>query len=293
MKVLKIFIIAFAVIMLTSEVFPQPGTSYDDEYVMVNFERVKRSELRQDIYTVTTAKNYQYGAKLEFPDGRVFRYAQYDASATTEFGICLATGILESTSYTTTTLHQARSVAGAYTVALQIASVAANDYENGFMEIGDGSNFYGARIISNTATLNSDSVVFTLDRPIIADLDNTDDIAVHKSPYSSIDIPTGNVGDVDETVVGVSLQAQSETVSSKYAWIQTWGPHPKAIVNSTHEGGADYERALYHTGNGGVQCPAASASTNPDGSQLVGYYLPYSNAGDLNVGPFWTVTISP
>lgn len=292
MKLFKWVLPIFIIIGVAISVRGQVGTSFDDEYVMLNFDRMLRSELLQDIYLTSSIKNYRLGTRLEFYDGRVFRYAQYDASATTEFGICLSSGVSESTSYTTTTLHETRSVAGAYVVVLQIASIAENDYEDGWLEIGDGSNFYGARIVSNTATTNSDSVTFTIDRPIIADLTNTDDIAVHENMYSSIDIPAGNVGDVKETIVGVSLQAQSETVSSKYVWIQTWGQHPKAIVNTSHQGDSAYERALYHTGNGGVQCPTDGDAD--DGRQLVGYYVPQTVGGSvLNVGPFWTIAISP
>jgi hypothetical protein len=180
------------------------------------------SRAGQGIYAESSTAKFAIGEKLEFADGRCFRYG-YTAAA-------VNAGLLVSQDLSATALVETNDIviaasgdyspsAGSSKVQITLASISANDYAGALLQItddaGEGIQY---RIKSNSATgaTTSGKVDIELFDPIKVALTTSSDIAIVGSLWYNVRGATGT----DYVVSGVTPIAFT---ANYYGWLQTAG----------------------------------------------------------------------
>ena len=173
----------------------------------------------QGIMEESSTQKAPMGTKLEFDDGRVFRYAKASAAISSSLVVSVADTYRDPADTNDTFVAQA---AGSTDFKV---SARAGDTENEyagayFANITNGEQY---RIKSNTAaaTVNgvSSTVIFTLYDPLKTAIATDNDYLITPSPYASVITATAVAGSYDRPV-GVSPIGVS---SGYYFWLQTEG----------------------------------------------------------------------
>ena len=173
----------------------------------------------QGIMEESSTQKAQMGAKLEFNDGRVFRYAKASAA--------IATGLVASTDNvylvaadTNDTFVAAAAGSTSFNLSARSGD-AVDEYASAYF--GNITNGEQYRIKSNTAsaTVNgvANTVVFSLYDPIKTAIAATDDYLITPNPYASVITATVPGGSYDRAV-GVTPIA---VTVDYYFWLQTKG----------------------------------------------------------------------
>jgi len=181
------------------------------------------SRAGQGIYAESSTAKFAIGEKLEFADGRCFRYG-YTAAA-------VNAGLLVSQDVSATTLVESDDIviaasgdyspsAGSSKVQITLASISANDYAGALLQItddaGEGIQY---RIKSNSATgaTTSGKVDIELFDPIKVALTTSSDFAIVGSLWYNV---RGATAGTDYVVSGVTPIAFT---ANYYGWFQTAG----------------------------------------------------------------------
>jgi hypothetical protein len=172
--------------------------------------------IAQGIYEESSAQKGPLGAKLEFDDGRVYRYSKAVAAITA--GKVVSTDNVQLIAADTNGTFVAAS-AGATEITLTdstLSSATANLYSGAYL--GNITNLEQYRIRSNTAA-SSNKVIFQLYDGIVTAVATSDDYQITPNPYASVITATVIDGDYDR-VVGIAPRG---ITSGYYFWLQTGG----------------------------------------------------------------------
>jgi len=181
------------------------------------------SRAGQGIYTESSTAKFAIGEKLEFADGRCFRYG-YTAAAVNA-GLLVsqdvsATALVESDDIVIDASGDYSPAAGSSKVQITLASISANDYAGALLQItdddGEGIQY---RIKSNSATgkTTAGKVDIELFDPIKVALTTSSDFAIVGSLWYNV---RGATAGTDYVVSGVTPIAFT---ANYYGWFQTAG----------------------------------------------------------------------
>ena len=226
-----------------------------------------------DIYAESVQQLYPMGAKLEFADGRVFRYGKFGATANslTLLGRFLANGNLVPGSAATVgyegSLDATSDVAvGSTTLVLNdTADRSENHYEDGCLTTFPTGHYVTYRIVGNEAAVTVDDVTIYLDDPNglqTLHVVNSTGVTAYPSMFSNMMNP-GNTthGSTYAPCVGMCLSNSSTALY--YAWVQRKG---QCWVTPTDYYGDAASQRL-----GQMHSDGTSALKNSDASQNIGY----------------------
>lgn len=237
-----------------------------------------------DIYTQSSTQLYPLATKLEYADGRVFRYGKHGATSTqppmarmvVNANLCPgATGDPDVDGYEGDPYIAA--AAGTSQVDLEIATAyAENFFEDGMLAVYPTGHYNCYRISGSELGDGTYCRVY-LDEPLKTALTATTGVTAYKSRFSQLKV-AGAEGSSYASAVGVS---QASVFTADYfSWIQTRGPC--IITPTVYFGDSANERLCMLVPANGTMGTAASYDPS-SGHQVVGYLLSRteSNYGDL------------
>ena len=238
-----------------------------------------------DIYAQSTSKLYPLGSKLEFADGRVFRYGKFGETSTTPpiarfvANANLCPGATGGSAYGYEGTIDAALAVGATTVVINdTTDRVENFYEDGMLAVYPSGHFVEYRIAGSEPATSVDDVTIYLDdiNGLQTALAITDGITAYPSMFSLMNYADA-VG--YETPIGMVLC--NGMTSGSYAWVQRRG---RAIVTPTaYFGDSTNERLAMYWQDGTI---ATAASADPSlGHMIIGYLSQrtQSGYGDLEV----------
>lgn len=209
----------------------------------------------EEIYKTYSTPKHRLGAKLEFPDGRMFRFALAGA-------VALAPGKLHqmpvpAANHTDIAVAAAAAI-GATRVSVTLGATAAaeNLYKDGYLLVNDdtGEGHY-YRIKSHLLIGSGGTGWINLyeDSPIkVALVNGSTTVTLVRNPFAQVIIhpspPTAKIAGV--TLVNVSANA--------YCWLQTRGPCA-VLTNGTLVAG---DHAVPSTAVDGSVMPSAAFETD-------------------------------
>lgn len=236
-----------------------------------------------DIYAQSASQLYPLGSKLEFADGRVFRYCRFGgASTSAPIARMLVNGNLVPGSAATNGYEGTLDATSDYAVGSTTLIMndttdrVENAYEDGMLAVYPSGHYCEYRIAGNDAATSVDDVTIYLADPNglqTALVVNSTGITAYPSIfYNAVQAPSDATYDAP---VGVCL---CDTVTSGYyGWVQRKG---RCIVTPTAYFGdsANERMAQMHT-DGTIALKAA------DATQTVGYLTQktVSGYGDLEI----------
>lgn len=181
-----------------------------------------------DIYTESTTQLYPLGAKLEFADGRVFRYGKWGATSTSAPLARMVANLnhqAEMTGYEDTEgfygdLHTAAVVTDT-DVDLEIATAyAENWFEDGFLVVFSSGHFQQYRICGNElGNATYCRVYIDHEAGLKTAISDTEGVSAYRSIYSNL--AQGSYHPDYYPTVGV-CHASAMTADS-FGWIQRKG----------------------------------------------------------------------
>lgn len=226
-----------------------------------------------DIYAESSTQLYPLGTKLEFADGRIFRYAKHGATGNTlsAQGRFVANGNLVPGSAATVgyegSLDATSAVAvGTTTLVLNdTADRAENHYEDGMLTTFPSGHFVSYRIAGSEAATSVDDVTIYLSDPNglqTLHVVNSTGVTAYPSMFSNVMNPGDTTyGNTYAPCVGMSL---SDTCTAAYySWIQRRGQC--WVTPTAYYGDNASER------QGQMHSDGTSALKNSDTSQNIGY----------------------
>jgi hypothetical protein len=179
----------------------------------------------QSIYSESELQRAPLGTKLEFDDGRVFRYT-YAAAAVAIANLCAndySAGLMAETD---DFVVGSDSVAGSYTLTLTGASAdfatTANAYAGSYIVFSGGTGAGQYFRISDHNAAASDKITFNLFDAIVTAPAGSTDFIIVGAPYGAVITCDGTSAGAatDSWPVGVSPIAITSTY---YFWMQTKG----------------------------------------------------------------------
>ena len=242
-----------------------------------------------DIYTESTLQLYPLGTKLEFSDGRVFRYGKWGAAGTLPqlarmvFNQNVCPGATGGVGYEGTC--NAAAVDDETVDIDETDNEAENWYEDGILAVYPDGHFCCYRIAGNEAydTIEANHIRLYLDGKIkTALVAASTGISAYRSIFSSL-VECGDTTNGVGFSPAVGVTQASAFTSGSFGWVQRKG---LAIITPTAFFGdsAGERLCMVHQGGDGTICTAASADPS-SGYQIVGYLAAqtYSGYGDLLV----------
>ena len=236
-----------------------------------------------DIYTQSSVQLYPLGAKLEFADGRVFRYGKFGATSTsvplarTVINANLVPGSAATNGYEGTLDALSNYAAGSTTLIMNdTTDRVENWYEDGMLAVYPSGHYVEYRIVGNEVATTVDDVTIYLEQGLkTALVVASSAITAYPSIFSNL--KQGAAADPGfESCMGVCLC--SGFTSTYFGWIQRKG---RCIVTPTaYFGDTDSERmAQMHSSDG------TSALKAADATHTIGYLTvrTVSAYGDLEI----------
>ena len=181
------------------------------------------SKAGQGIYTESSTPKYAIGEKLELADGRIFRYGYTAAGINAGLLVAQdisATCLVESDDIVIAASGDFSPAAGSKKLQITLASISANDYAGGYLQVtddaGEGIQY---RIKSNSATAatTSGKVDIELYDPLKVALTTSSDIAIVGNLWYNV---VGATAGTDYIISGVTPIAFT---ANYYGWFQTAG----------------------------------------------------------------------
>jgi hypothetical protein len=216
-----------------------------------------------NLYTPTTTREHELGARLQTRDGREFVYAQAGAVALVAGNVIQAPA--QITTHDQLTATAAAIGATSVTVTLDATNaVVANQYAGGWAVVdttpGEG---YAYPIASHPAAAASTAVVLKLpvDAPLQVAWTTSTRVTLVPNPYKGV--IQSPVTTLTGAVVGVCVYP---IPISNYGWLQVRGPAPVLIAGTPGVGLAVVVPA---TAAGAVVVDGAAAATKVIGSMMV------------------------
>ncbi len=182
------------------------------------------SEPLQDIYEVSTVANYQLGTKLEYGDGRVFRYSKAGGAIGAALMSQQAAVVAELTEVAQTGHAQA---AGAVDINVLIATGATlvdNELAGGTLFVNQGGAIGDVYKIVASKIRSTDTILdLKLETAIRNAIVATDEISIIPNRQSNVVVaPTTTTG----VMAGVALVAVAD---NEFFWAQVRGPAPVIV----------------------------------------------------------------
>jgi hypothetical protein len=236
------------------------------------------SKAGQGIYTESSTAKFAIGEKLEFADGRCFRYG-YTAAAINAAELVSqdvsATCLVETDNIVIAAANGFSPAAGSSKLQITLGSITKDQYAGAYLQIAnDGGDGTGEgiqyRIKSNSATAftTAGKVDIELYDPIKVTLTTASDIAITGGLWYNL---RAAVGTADYIIAGVSPIAFT---ANYYGWFQTAGI---ALISCDGALAIGVNTTLSDSDAGHVQLK--DAETEP----LVGYTT-YASDDDAHVG---------
>jgi len=234
-----------------------------------------------DIYAQSSAQLYPLGSKLEFADGRVFRYGKFGATGNTlcPQGRFVANGNLVPGSAATNGYEGSLDATSDYAVGSTTLVLndttdrAKNAYEDGMLVCFPSGHICGYRIAGNAVASSVDDVTIYLDDPNglqTALVVNSTGVTAYPSMFSNMMNPHDcDNGSTYTSCVGLYI---GDTMTALYyGWVQRRG---RAWVTPTaYYGDGASER------QGQMHIYGESALKNSDASQNIGYLTQMTVSG--------------
>ena len=174
--------------------------------------------IAQGFLEQSSSQNGPLGGKIQFDDGRAYRYAK--AVAALNSAAVVSTDSVQLIAADTTNGWTA-AAAGSTSVTMTdstLSSATANLYAGAYL--GNLTNLEQYRIKSNTAAA-SNVVTFHLYDGVVTAFAANDDYIITPNPYASVITATVTTGDTAyDRIVGVAPRA---VTSGYYFWLQTAG----------------------------------------------------------------------
>jgi len=168
-------------------------------------------------HTASEDQKHPLGTKGVTSDGRTYRYAQAASVALSPGKLCIAPDV--------TTHHEDCAVntflinAKNITVTLGATAITGNEYEEGFVNITDGTGegiMY--KIKSCPATDASGDVIVELAEPIKVAASAATTVTLYRNKYRDVLVSDGTQADLPVGVPNVTIAIDY------YGWLQTGGP---------------------------------------------------------------------
>uniref|UniRef100_A0A6M3KY61 Uncharacterized protein n=1 Tax=viral metagenome TaxID=1070528 RepID=A0A6M3KY61_9ZZZZ len=239
---------------------------------------------KPDIYAQNAQQLYPLGSKLEFADGRVFRYARWGETATTPtIARLVCNGNLVPGSAATNGYEG--SLDATSDVAIGSTTLVLNDttdrvenwYEDGMLATFPSGHYVEYRIAGSEAATSVDDVTIYLDDPNglqTLHVVNSTGVTAYPSIFSNVQyMPTTN----SEYDSAVGMILADTMTSAYYGWVQRKG---RCIVTPTaYFGDSANERMAQMHSDGTIALKAA------DATHTVGYLTQktVSGYGDLEI----------
>lgn len=179
----------------------------------------KLSGFTQGLYDVSSTKKERFGALRETEDGRTFRYAKAGGTLVAGKNTYGAVGVANHIKQANTGYTMA---VGATSVQVLVGATAvtANQYDDGYLQIYDGTaGTVGTQYLINshtTSSAGSEAITLFLAEPIRVAVIATDTFSLVPHPYSSV-IQQDTLA---YQATGIPVTA---VTSAYYCWIQTGG----------------------------------------------------------------------
>jgi len=188
--------------------------------------------IRQGIYQEKSTKETDLGRKIDFQDGRRFRYCQADGAITR--GHMAAGGAVATNEQTITQTAMTVALSNGYIGEKEVsvllsAAIAANLYEDGYLTIEGGLGlgyFYGIKSHKAGGALYTTPCILTLYDKIVVALDATSVITLTKNKYKDVIVAPATVV---QSPRGVPL---IDVTDDYYFWAQTRGFAPLVVDDS-------------------------------------------------------------
>ena len=186
-------------------------------------EGILNAGFAQDIFKVagSKAKGIMFGQLRILADGRKFRYGK--AGGTLVAGGMCAMAAATANHVAQIQTSGAANAAGATVVTVYVGgtAVTANMYDDGFLQVYDGTagtSGFQYRIKSHTtSSAGSETIQVTLASPILVATVVGDTFSLIPNPWSSVTHTTTKASGP----AGIAARAAS---SGQYLWFQTGGP---------------------------------------------------------------------
>ncbi len=193
----------------------------------------------QDINTLSSTKQVQYGAQGVTEDGREFRYCSFGGTTTVHSGMFLQAAVAAANSQALTITATTVAAGGQITANLALGStqlvitnsstaVTQDEFAEGFLEVivgasGSVTDTYSYRIKGNTAAAASTGyiTVYLAEalRNTTALVPGTDTVNLWTSPYQAAIITTT----VNVPIGLAIIPAVNTSTVTNYGWVQTKG----------------------------------------------------------------------
>ena len=234
-----------------------------------------------DIYAQSASQLYPLGSKLEFADGRVFRYGKFGATANTlcPQGRFVANGNLVPGSAATNGYEGSLDATSDYAVGSTTLIMndttdrVKNAYEDGMLTVFPSGHICSYRIAGNDAATTVDDVTIYLDDPNglqTALVVNSTGITAYPSMFSNMMNPHDCTNGHTYTSC-VGLYIGDTMTAAYYAWVQRRG---RAWITPTayYGDGASERLAQMHV-------YGESALRTSYTSQIIGYLTQMTVSG--------------
>jgi hypothetical protein len=233
-----------------------------------------------DIYAESSTQLYPLGTKLEYSDGRVFRYGKFGETNTTvplARMVCngnLVPGSAATNGYEGSLDATSEYAVGATTLILNdTTDRAENAYEGGMLTVFPSGHFCAYRIAGNRAATTVDDVTIYLadERGLqTALVVNSTGVTAYPSIFSNLVQPSNASSGYDYAACMGVVLADSMT-SGSYGWVQRKG---EAWVTPTvYFGDSTLERLAQMHSDGTIALKAA------DATHTVGYLTQMTISG--------------
>ena len=252
------------------------------ERVIAGLENVQAP----DIYAESTTQLYPLGAKLEYADGRVFRYGKFgETNTTVPLGrmVCngnLVPGSAATNGYEGSLDATSDYAAGSTTLIMNdTTDRAENAYEGGMLMTFPSGHYCAYRIAGNRAATTVDDVTIYLSEEgglKTALVVNSTGVTAYPSIFSNL-IQPSNAGSGAAYVSAMGVVLCSTMTSGSFGWIQRRG---EAWVTPTaYFGDSANERMAQMHSDGCIALQAA------DATHTVGYLtqMTVSEYGDAMI----------
>src|SRR4030042_103992 len=240
-----------------------------------------------DIYTQSSSQEYPINTKLEFADGRVFRYGKLGETDTLApmarmlANANLVPGSAATNGYEGTLDSTSNYAVGSIVLIMDdTTDRVENWYEDGMLAVYPSGHYVEYRIAGNDAATSVDDVTIYLDDPLglqTALVVSSTGITAYPSMFNNMQNAPANGFD---TPTGVCLS--NTCTSAYYVWVQRRG---RCIITPTaYFGDTAGERlAMYYGADGTI---ATAATLDPSSGYIPVGYLSQktvSGYGDLEV----------
>ena len=178
----------------------------------------------QGLFTESETAEFPLGEKMEFSDGRVFRYTKAGAAITAGHLVAQDFSAGNIAEFDDATISPVTAGSSVITITASALSGVddANELAGSYLMTVDGDGEYFSYKIKSHGVESSNAVEFTLYDPLVtAVVSGTTDLQIIAPPFRQVVLCAASTdANTDTMPVGVSFLALS---SGYYGWIQTGG----------------------------------------------------------------------